>query len=100
MVVPCAVVGCEDKTSPRHRFPDPDRDRNRYNTWVSLTCNMKLMNMDPKRVYANYRICHRHFAERNIVGNKLLKRTTVPSKELPNYTGMFLNIGGISIPIL
>lgn len=89
MVVPCAVFCCEDKESPRHRFPNPDKDKDRYNAWVSLTYNLKLRDMDPKRVYANYRICHNHFSQSDMASNKFLKRTTVPSRNLPMITGMY-----------
>lgn len=79
----CAVKGCEDKKGTRHRFPNPCKDRIRYNKWVELTGNAKLYDVEPMRVYENYRVCHSHFTDDSKSANMYIKRTSLPSLLLP-----------------
>lgn len=81
---PCAVIGCDDRTSTRHRFPNPEKDKPRFGRWIQLSGNEKLVDMEPKRVYQNYRICHTHFSSESKACNMFLKRTSLPSLHLPS----------------
>ena len=83
----CAVPGCLDTLSPRHRFPNPHKDSKRYNTWVEVIQNSTLSLLDPQRVYANYRVCHQHFTIKDISSNMYLVKTAVPTQKLPPATG-------------
>ncbi|KAF5287856.1 hypothetical protein FQA39_LY15632 [Lamprigera yunnana] len=81
--VPCAVAGCDDRKSSRHRFPNPEKNNNRFDTWISLIANLKLVNLQPLEVYRNYRVYHQHFTMDDKSSNMYLKRTAVPSQKLP-----------------
>lgn len=85
--VSCCVPNCEDRHSTRHRFPNPNKDENRFAEWIRLVCNPKLFDMDPLRVYNNYRVCHKHFRVEDKLTNMYLKRTTVPFQNLPVQHG-------------
>ncbi|KAK4885410.1 hypothetical protein RN001_001681 [Aquatica leii] len=80
---PCAVPGCEDRKSTRHRFPNPEKDYTRYVEWIRVVSNSKLNNLDHKSVYKSYRVCHQHFTIDDKSTNMYLKRTAVPSQQLP-----------------
>ncbi|KAF5306098.1 hypothetical protein FQA39_LY09076 [Lamprigera yunnana] len=81
--VPCAVAGCDDRKSSRHRFPNPEKNKSRFDTWISLIANSKPVNLQPLEVYTNYRVCHQHFTMDDKSSNMYLKRTAVPSQKLP-----------------
>ena len=84
----CAVPGCLDTRSTRHRLPNPDKDRKRYNTWVEIIQNSTLSLLDPQRVYANYRVRHQHFTINDVSSNMYLVKTAVPTQKLPPATGI------------
>ncbi|KAK4881989.1 hypothetical protein RN001_005308 [Aquatica leii] len=48
---PSAILGCKDKTSTRHRFPNPKKDKNRYDEWIRICGNAKLVMPNPAAVY-------------------------------------------------
>lgn len=79
----CAVVGCDDRTSTRHRFPNPEKDGVRFRKWVHLSGNALLPGMESSRVYNSYRICHRHFAGDTNATNMYLKKTSLPTLYMP-----------------
>lgn len=78
----CAVSGCFDKTSPKHLFPHPNKERILFDTWVNQTGNNALCILDPMVVYKNYRVCHQHFTVEDITRNMYRKKTAVPSLHL------------------
>ncbi|KAF5303298.1 hypothetical protein FQA39_LY10037 [Lamprigera yunnana] len=79
----CAVGGCDDRKSSRHRFPNPEKNKSRFDTCISLIANSKLVNLQPLEVYRNYRVCHQHFTMDDKSSNMYLKRTAVPLQKLP-----------------
>ncbi|GJQ73754.1 hypothetical protein Trydic_g14086 [Trypoxylus dichotomus] len=58
----CAVHGCGNKRSSRHRFPNPS--------------------MRPL-VHKNHRVCHVHFHDEDRASKSYLKKNAVPSLFLP-----------------
>ena len=83
---PCAVPGCEDRKASRHRFPNPGKDIDRFQIWIQLISNEKLSEMDPMRVFNNFRVCHEHFTIDDKASNMYLQRTAIPSRNLPYET--------------
>ena len=55
----CVVPGCSDTHSTRHQFPNPDKDRKRFDVWLQLVQNPNLLELDPKQVFTNYSVCPR-----------------------------------------
>ncbi|KAK4876573.1 hypothetical protein RN001_009079 [Aquatica leii] len=86
--VPCAVPGCDDRKSSRHRFPNPEKNKSRFDTWITLIANPKLVNLQPLEVYRNYRVCHQHFTMDDKSSIMYLKRTAVQSLKLPIYAAV------------
>ncbi|KAK5648039.1 hypothetical protein RI129_002931 [Pyrocoelia pectoralis] len=75
----CQVLNCADRTSSRHRFPNPHLNRNRFNEWIRLCGNLKLVNMDPDLIFQSHRVCHQYFTSQDI--------TSVPSQRMPKPLG-------------
>ncbi|KAF5281285.1 hypothetical protein FQA39_LY05171 [Lamprigera yunnana] len=80
--VPCAMAGCDDRKLCRHRFRNPEKNKSRFDTWISLMANSKRVSLQPLEVYRNYRVCQ-HFMMDNKSSNMYLKRTAVPPQKLP-----------------
>lgn len=62
---PCCVPSCNDIMAPRHRFPLSER--NMFEAWLKAVNNDKLKDLTPKQIYTSYYVCHRHFAEEDLV---------------------------------
>ncbi|KAF5278919.1 hypothetical protein FQR65_LT15494 [Abscondita terminalis] len=82
----CAIVGCTDKTSTRHRFPNPEKDKTRYDEWIRICGNPKLLNLSPATVYLSQRVCHTHFPESDRTSNMYIKKTSLPILHVPDVT--------------
>lgn len=85
--VPCSIPGCIDRNSSRHSFPNPEKDKNRFDEWMRLISNPKLENLDAMRIYRSYRVCHQHFTDADVLSNNRLNKTAIPSKKLPGNAG-------------
>ncbi|KAK9736436.1 Transposase protein [Popillia japonica] len=79
----CAVLGCRDESSSRHRFPNPVKFKLRYMEWIKVCGNKKLITLDPDLVYRSYRVCHIHFHEKDHASNMYLIKTAIPTLHLP-----------------
>jgi hypothetical protein len=80
----CAVLGCENENSHRHRFPQPDKYVDLYKRWVEACGNPILHQRNPHEVYRSYRVCHAHFTSKDISSNMYLKKgVSVPTCNLP-----------------
>ena len=84
----CVVPGCSDSHSTRHQFPNPDKDRKRFDVWLQLVQNPNLLELDPKQVFTNYSVCHQHFTANDKSLNMFLVWTAIPIHNLPPATGI------------
>ncbi|KAK4882413.1 hypothetical protein RN001_005732 [Aquatica leii] len=84
----CAILGCKDKTSTRHRFPNPKKDKNRYDECIRICGNAKLVTLNPATVYLSQRVCHIHFQKSDYASNMYIKRTSLPTLHIPNNTNI------------
>ncbi|KAK4880187.1 hypothetical protein RN001_008333 [Aquatica leii] len=89
---PCAILGCKDKTSTRHRFPNPKKDKNRYDEWIRICGNAKWVTLNPATVYLSQRVCHIHFQKSDYASNMYIKRTSLPTLHIPNNTMISLQL--------
>lgn len=81
--IKCCVPSCSDKTSIRHRFPNPNKDLDRFQQWCRVIDHC-LTEITPLDVYTLKRICHRHFSgEYFSLGAKRLHWNAVPTLFLP-----------------
>lgn len=83
VVIQCAVKDCDSSGSSKHRFPNPCKDPNRFNRWVLLCGNEKLLKIPKQKIYTNCRVCSNHFVGSNFSLNKTLFKNVVPSLKLP-----------------
>lgn len=79
----CAVVTCDDRQSPRHRFPNPRKFKSRFERWIELCGDKDLHVKNADLVYRSHRICDRHFLVEDRSSNMLLKKDVLPSLFLP-----------------
>ncbi|KAL1489590.1 hypothetical protein ABEB36_013539 [Hypothenemus hampei] len=75
----CSVLGCEDKISSRHRFPDPKINFELFQKWIVSTGNPELLKSDVEHIYRTKKICHRHFSQKHILSNNLLLKSAFPT---------------------
>lgn len=61
-----------------HKFPDPEKELNRYNMWIYAIGGNVLV-IDPKSVFKNGRVCHSHFDPKFSTASKRLSKNAVPS---------------------
>lgn len=94
----CVVPNCEDKSSTRHRLPNPAKSLLPFNEWLEAIGRNEIKTMDPFRVYKNFRICHRHFAKEYLGTNMYLKPSAVPTLFLPERRYIPENPGKNSFP--
>lgn len=71
------MEGCDDQDSPRHRFPVPHKDWERFKIWIKATGNASLNTLDPDLVYRSHRICDQHFTLEYRSSNKFLRPNAV-----------------------
>lgn len=83
--LPCAVPDCDDKQSPRHRFPHPQKNKKRYDDWIQLISNSKLVSLNPLQVYRYYRVCHQHFTVEEKLSKYILNSNALPTLKIPRY---------------
>lgn len=86
-IISCAVKGCLDMTSIRHRFPRADQEPEKFQVWIKALGNQQVVDMDPQAVYVRQRICQRHFAQKYLTWNNRLMRTAYPELFLPGDEG-------------
>lgn len=48
---------------PLHRFPNPDKDLERFRSWV-MNIGGDIVELDENFVFKNRRVCHKHFPEK------------------------------------
>jgi hypothetical protein len=80
----CAVTGCKDKNSTRHRFPNPKKYQELFRKWVEACYNPALRKLDPANIYNSHRVCHIHFSPEYHASNMYLRKgLATPSLNLP-----------------
>lgn len=80
----CAIVNCEDKTSSKHRFPNPKQHLNRFKLWMKACQNPPLFSLTKENIYSSKRICTKHFMPADISRNNRLFPTAIPKLHLPS----------------
>lgn len=89
---PCCVLGCGDKVSSRHRFPNPEKEPARFSAWIDALATPKLWHINRMQLYNNFRVCRQHFSNEDLATNNRLQKIAVPSKNLPRGTITFILI--------
>ncbi|KAL4721586.1 hypothetical protein ACJJTC_018547 [Scirpophaga incertulas] len=85
----CCVPGCVTSSEVKevlHRFPNPLKDKERFNTWL-YAVGGEILRLSNDHIFKYRRICHRHFEERFWCRNNLLSKIAIPTKHIPGERG-------------
>ncbi|CAH0407775.1 unnamed protein product [Chilo suppressalis] len=80
----CCVPGCVESgdTHPvLHLFPNPDKYPDRFRSWV-MAVGGDILGLRNLYIYANRRVCHRHFEINDCCRYNKLTRSAIPRKHL------------------
>ena len=80
----CSVHTCYNTTGTRHRFPNPKKDRARFDMWIQRCGNSRLVQIDPLKVYNQHTVCNLHFNANDFFSNNKLQSTAVPVLHIPS----------------
>lgn len=80
----CCIPDCKDRTSKRHRFPNPNRYPEYFCKWLDIIKPKNYEILPTKRIYDIYFVCDSHFEPDCLVtGVRGLKTTAVPTLNMP-----------------
>ncbi|XP_063901142.1 uncharacterized protein LOC135120739 isoform X1 [Zophobas morio] len=80
----CSVKGCGKRELPMYRFPNPKTNGERFRKWVLAANNPRFEQLGDNGIYKKCFVCHNHFKEEDkILNSRLLRKTAVPSQNLP-----------------
>ncbi|KAJ8720567.1 hypothetical protein PYW08_006032 [Mythimna loreyi] len=94
----CCVPGCSVTIKdgiPLHRFPNPNVNAEKFNTWVSKIGGA-VATMDNLDIYSNRRVCHKHFEEMHKYPRNRLCKLAIPVLYLPEQ----LHTESVTLPDL
>ncbi|KAJ8711918.1 hypothetical protein PYW08_008872 [Mythimna loreyi] len=83
----CCVPGCAnslDTAGPGnfHKFPNPVKDRQLFNTWV-YSIGGDILQLENNHIFKYRRVCHVHFEPKYWCRNNRLAKGAVPTKNMP-----------------
>lgn len=78
-----------------HKFPNPAKNKDRFNTWV-YSVGGEILGLSNDHIFKYRRVCHQHFEEKYWCRNNLLSNIAVPTTNMP---GQFYN-ANISVYLL
>ncbi|XP_045510054.1 uncharacterized protein LOC123705355 [Colias croceus] len=84
----CCVPGCAnslDAAANLHKFPNPNKDRQLFNTWV-FSIGGDILQLENKHIFKYRRICHVHFEPKHWCRNNRLAKGAVPTKNMPGLS--------------
>ncbi|KOB63952.1 Uncharacterized protein OBRU01_24625, partial [Operophtera brumata] len=76
-----------DMQKPLHLFPNPEKDKQRFNIWV-CSIGGDIIGLDNDDIYKYRRVCHAHFEEKFCYRYKKLSDIAIPTLNLPGPTSL------------
>lgn len=67
-----------------HRFPDPEKNQDKFNLWISVL-DPVTQKRDRRYIYNNLRLCDKHFEPFYRTSSKKLTRNAVPTLSSKYY---------------
>ncbi|CAG4948119.1 unnamed protein product [Colias eurytheme] len=80
----CCVPTCGSDTQILHKFPNPDKDMERFRIWL-YRIGGEILALDNAYIYKYRKICHQHFEIQYHTRSKMLSPNAVPSLYLPGF---------------
>ncbi|XP_047039815.1 uncharacterized protein LOC124644475 isoform X15 [Helicoverpa zea] len=77
----CCVTFCGLKQKPLHKFPNPDKDPDRFRTWI-YNIGGDILSLTDTIIFERRRVCHLHFESKYFTRSKLLSPNAVPTLNL------------------
>lgn len=65
-----------------HKFPNPDKDKQLFNTWIYYVGG-DILQLENHHIFKYRRICHVHFEQKYWCRNNRLTKEAVPTQSLP-----------------
>ncbi|XP_063831846.1 uncharacterized protein LOC135081058 isoform X2 [Ostrinia nubilalis] len=86
----CCVPGCSFDSESSHRtslhlFPNPAKDRERFNQWV-FSIGGDIIGLDNEDIYKHRSVCHSHFEQKFCCRFNRLSILAVPTLNMPGHT--------------
>ncbi|XP_026733348.1 uncharacterized protein LOC113497804 isoform X2 [Trichoplusia ni] len=81
----CCVPGCKESGGMRpvlHRFPNPESDRESFNTWL-YAIGSDILGLENKHIFKYRRVCRSHFEDKYLCRNNKISIIAVPTLNMP-----------------
>lgn len=65
-----------------HRFPNPESDRERFNTWL-YAIGSEIMGLENDHIFKYRRVCRTHFEDKYLCRNNKISIIAVPTLNMP-----------------
>lgn len=95
----CCVPFCGSQQQPLHKFPNPDKDPDRFRTWI-YNIGGDILSLQNAIIFKRRRVCHLHFESKYHTRSKLLSPNAVPTLNLSGSRKRRLPLADISNPIV
>ncbi|XP_052745622.1 uncharacterized protein LOC112047109 [Bicyclus anynana] len=81
----CCVPNCVLDTEILHKFPNPNKDIDRFRTWI-YNIGGDILAKDNEYIYKYRRVCHIHFEAKYHTRSKMLSPNAVPRLNLTSLS--------------
>ncbi|XP_069354548.1 uncharacterized protein [Maniola hyperantus] len=81
----CCVPGCGLDSEILHKFPNPNKDIDRFRTWL-YNVGGDILAKDNEYIYKYRRVCHLHFEVKFHTRSKMLSANAVPTLNLTKFS--------------
>ncbi|XP_030025656.1 uncharacterized protein LOC115444137 [Manduca sexta] len=78
----CCVPGCPQK-EVLHRFPDPEKAKERFDLWVN-SIGGNILTLQNEFIHKYRRVCNTHFAEKYYCRNNRISKLAITTLLLPD----------------
>lgn len=65
-----------------HGFPNPERDRQRFNAWL-YAIGGDILGLENEHIFKYRRVCRSHFEDKYLCRNNKISNIAVPTMNMP-----------------
>ncbi|CAG4948422.1 unnamed protein product [Colias eurytheme] len=77
----CCVPHCDSRQEILHKFPNPDKEPDRFRTWI-YNIGGDILSLENAIIFKRRRVCHLHFESDFHTRSKMLSPNAVPTLHL------------------
>lgn len=74
-----------------HRFPNPAKNKNLFNTWI-YAVGGDILQLEDNHIFKYRRVCHLHFERKYWCRNNRISNIAIPTQNMPGQYELFVNI--------